>query len=68
MEQTKEKLMTVTQVADYLGLSRQTIYEYIRSNAIPYESPQTNKQRPIYRFRKTNIDNWMKGEAKDGVE
>lgn len=46
--------MTVQEVADYIGVSADTIYAMVREKQIPYI-----KVRRRYFFRKPTIDDWM---------
>ena len=48
--------MTVDQTANYLGLSRATIYQYVSDRRIPHFKIPTSNQ---VRFDKGQIDQWM---------
>lgn len=48
--------MTVGEVAQYLGLSKATIYQYVCERRIPYvKIPKSNQVR----FDRERIDDWM---------
>lgn len=51
----EDKYMTVDEVAQYLGFEKQTIYNKIHNNQIPF-----HKIGPkAVRFKKAEIDNWI---------
>ncbi len=50
----KVELMNVTQLAEYLDLSKATIYGKVHRDDIPYI-----KKGKRLRFRKNKIDNWL---------
>jgi len=52
-------LMTIDDLADYLKVSRRTIYEWLKQNKIP-----AVKLVGQWRFRKEKIDSWMEGHSK----
>ncbi len=52
-------LMTIDDLADYLKVSRRTIYEWLKLNKIP-----AVKLVGQWRFRKEKIDSWMEGHSK----
>lgn len=47
-------LMTIDDLANYLKVSRRTIYEWLKSNKIP-----ALKLVGQWRFRKDRIDSWL---------
>ena len=48
--------MNVDQVADYLGLSAKTVYQYVSDRRIPFvKIPSSNQVR----FNRRRIDEWM---------
>lgn len=54
--QSADSWMTVEEVADYLGLARSTIYQYVNELRIPFVKIPTSNQ---IRFRRRQIDEWM---------
>jgi len=55
----KEELMTIEELADYLKVSRRTIYEWLKSKKIP-----AVKLIGQWRFKKEKIDAWINNECK----
>ena len=47
-------LMTIEDLADYLKVTRRTIYEWLKQNKIP-----AVKLIGQWRFRKDKIDDWI---------
>jgi len=61
--QGMEKLLTTQEVADYLGLTRRTIYTYIKSKTLP--AVKIGKE---WRVKKTELEAFINrgsGEIKD---
>lgn len=48
-------LLTVDELAEYLGLKKQTIYNWLHKNKI-----QGIKIGKVWRFDKEEIDNWLR--------
>lgn len=55
------KALTVTELADYLGLAKDTIYRKARADEIPGVRIGRN-----WRFLQDVIDEWLRGEAGSG--
>jgi excisionase family DNA binding protein len=55
-QNASESWMTVDQVADYLSLSRSTIYQYVNEHRIPFVRIPTSNQ---VRFRRDQVDDWL---------
>ncbi len=53
-ENLRKKFMRVEEMADYLGLSVNTIRSWIRRRCIPYA-----KLNGAVRFDRSEIDNWI---------
>jgi len=53
-----QKLMTIKEVADYLRLSRVTVYKMTRQGKIP--ALKIGKQ---WRYNKSEIDSWVKQKS-----
>lgn len=49
-----KEVMTVEEVAEYLGLSPSTIYQKVKEKSIPY-----TKITNLLRFQKDIIDEWL---------
>lgn len=47
-------IMNLKEVAQYLGLSRMSIYRYIKQGKIP-----VSRVGGVWRFRKEKIDAWL---------
>ncbi|NIN92366.1 helix-turn-helix domain-containing protein [bacterium] len=55
-----QKLMTIKEVADYLRLSKVTVYKMTRQGKIP--ALKIGKQ---WRYNKSEIDSWVKQKSND---
>jgi len=53
------KLMTIDEVAEYLKLSKETLYKKVRKKEIP-----AIKIGRLWRFRKEVIEKWIEEKAK----
>jgi PTS system nitrogen regulatory IIA component len=53
----KESLMTINELADYLKVTRRTIYEWLKNRKIP-----AVKLVGQWRFKKDKIDEWLEGQ------
>jgi excisionase family DNA binding protein len=54
---SEPKLMTVAEVAEYLRISRASVYRLVRSRQLPV----SNVGRQL-RFRRDSIDRWLQGK------
>ncbi|MDI6758777.1 MAG: helix-turn-helix domain-containing protein [Candidatus Omnitrophota bacterium] len=52
-------LMTIDDLAEYLKVTRRTIYEWLKLNKIP-----AVKLVGQWRFKKDKIDAWLDGQAR----
>ena len=52
-------LMTIEDLADYLKVTRRTIYEWLKQNKIP-----AVKLIGQWRFRRDRIDAWIENKSK----
>ena len=57
------KLMTVVEVAEYLRISRASVYRLVRSRQVPVSS--VGRQ---LRFRRDSIDRWLHDKELDSWE
>lgn len=60
----EQKYMTVEDVARYLGVKKQTIYNKVHNNEIPYHKVGSK----AVRFKKEEIDAWIKPVLPDDAE
>lgn len=56
----KDRLLTIENLADYLQVSKKTIYRWIENRAIP-----CYKVHHQWRFKRETIENWLE-EKKHG--
>lgn len=55
-----DKWLSVDEIADYLGVKRDTIYKWINRRQLP-----GHKAGRLWKFRKNEVDEWiLKGKAK----
>lgn len=54
------KLMTIDEVAEYLNLSKETLYKKVRKKEIP-----AIKIGRLWRFQKEAIEKWIEEKAKE---
>ncbi len=57
--------MTTTEVAELLGVSRQTVSQWIRDGRLPARAIQSGA-RVIYRVRRTTLVDWVRRNIRDG--
>jgi excisionase family DNA binding protein len=55
----KNKLMDIDELADYLRLRRQTIYNWLHQNKI-----SGIKIGGVWRFKKGEIDTWLRSKRR----
>ena len=55
----KKTIMTADEVADYLGLHRETVYLYAKTGRIP-----AFKIGYTWRFKRKSIDNWVEHQER----
>jgi excisionase family DNA binding protein len=54
---TAQRLMSVKEVADYLGVHPQTVYALIRNGQLP--AVQLNGRRTSLRIKKADLEEWL---------
>lgn len=54
-------VLKLSQVAEYLQVSKQTIYNYVKNGTLPYFRANGSGQ---YRFKKADIDKTISGSRK----
>ena len=55
-----DRWLSVDEIAGYLGIKRDTVYKWIYSERIP-----THKVGSLWKFRKEEIDDWVKSGGAD---
>lgn len=60
-----KKIFTTTEVAEYLGLSTQTIKKMREKNQIPYFRPEGTRK---YLFNKEKIDLWIHNQEMKNLQ
>lgn len=59
---SNDRWLSVDDIADYLGVKRDTIYKWIDRRNLP-----ARKVGSLWKFRKEEIDEWIRsGQASDG--
>ena len=61
MIMNREALMTIVELADYLQVTRRTIYEWLKDKKIP-----AVKLVGQWRFKKDKIDDWLDRQSEAG--
>lgn len=57
----EDRWLSVEEIADYLGVKRDTVYKWIERKKMP-----AHKVGSLWKFRKEEIDAWVRsGEARD---
>ena len=57
----EDRWLSVEEIADYLGIKRDTVYKWIDRKKMP-----AHKLGSLWKFRKEEIDAWVRsGEARD---
>ena len=59
MIKAQDNLLTIEELADYLKVSRRTIYEWLKLEKIP-----AVKLLGQWRFKKDKIDIWLEDKSK----
>ena len=57
-ENTEERLMTIAEVAKYLGVNKFTVYRLLTNKKLP-----GFKVGSQWRFKKEMIDSWLQGTS-----
>jgi excisionase family DNA binding protein len=55
---TSDRWLSVDEIAGYLGVKRDTIYKWIDRKSMP-----AHKVGSLWKFRKEEIDDWVRGGA-----
>jgi len=51
-----EKLLSVDDICDYLGIGRETVYKWIEVKRLP-----AYRLGRLWKFKKKEVDRWLKG-------
>lgn len=51
-----DRWLSVDEIADYLGVSKDTVYEWVNSKAMP-----GHKVGRFWKFKREDVDNWVRG-------
>ena len=58
---TEDRWLSVEDIADYLGVKRDTVYKWIERKSMP-----AHKVGSLWKFKKEEIDDWVRsGDASD---
>jgi excisionase family DNA binding protein len=52
---TEDRWLSVEEIADYLGVKRDTVYKWIERKKMP-----AHKVGSLWKFKKEEIDNWIR--------
>ena len=50
----KDKLLSVNDICEYLGIGRDTVYKWIKAQNLP-----AYRIGRFWKFRKTEVDKWL---------
>jgi len=60
----EERWLSLEEIADYLGIKRDTAYKWISRRNLP-----AYKVGSLWKFRKNEIDDWVRsGQARDSTD
>ena len=54
----KERLLSVEDICQYLGLSRDTVYKWIENKGLP-----AYRLGRLWKFKKEDVDKWLEQNA-----
>jgi excisionase family DNA binding protein len=58
LNMNKERLLSVAEICQYLGLSRDTVYKWIETKGLP-----AYRLGRLWKFKKEDVDNWLEQNA-----
>jgi excisionase family DNA binding protein len=62
-EVTSDRWLSVDEIAEYLGIKRDTVYKWIERKHMP-----AHKVGSLWKFKRGEIDEWIRsGEARDAA-
>ena len=59
----EDRWLSVEEIAAYLGIKRDTVYKWIKEKGIP-----AHKVGRLWKFKKNEVDEWVKTIGASGVE
>ncbi len=61
---SEDRWLSVEEIADYLGIKRDTVYKWIDRKKMP-----AHKVGSLWKFKRTEVDNWVRsgGAAEPSV-
>ena len=61
MLSSDERWLSVDEISEYLGVSKDTVYSWINSKGMP-----AHRMGRLWKFKREEVDNWVKaGSASD---
>ena len=60
-----EKLLTVKEVAQYLGVRPVTIYAWVKQRRIPHIPLSIGKRKECVRFRRESLEAWLRNRERE---
>ena len=57
----EDRWLNVDQIAEYLGVSRDTVYSWISARAMP-----AHKVGRLWKFKREEVDEWVRAGHADG--
>jgi excisionase family DNA binding protein len=55
MSSTEERWLSVDEIAEYLGISKDTVYTWITSKGMP-----SHKMGRLWKFKRDEVDVWVR--------
>ena len=62
----KEKVIGIEEVCRLTGYAKNTVYQYVNKNKIPYYKPEHGGRKLF--FLRAEIENWLKGRKPETAE
>jgi len=66
MRQQMEPLLTAEQLSKILNVRVSTVYEWARMGYIPHLRLGVGTKRPLVRFSRTAVEEWLENRSKQG--
>ncbi len=60
MAKTEDRWLSVEEICKYLGVSNDTVYKWIDKHSMP-----THRMGRLWKFRKEEVDEWVRGGGAD---
>jgi len=58
----EDRWLSVDEIADYLGIKRDTVYKWISERKMP-----GHKIGRLWKFNKEEVNKWVRGEANEDI-